>query len=338
MSGGLDTAALRRRVAHDAQIARLDQVEVREGPARGSRALLGRTPSGLRFRVALDRGFDLEELEFRGRQLGWHGPSGLVAPDAASPDQEGGLGLLRAFSGFLITCGYDHFGPARTGPADHFGYGLRERQAYPLHGRAAFLPATLTRAEIVWDEPGEPAIVITGEVRQAGLFGEVLVNRRRYVVPLERPELTIEDRVTNEGLRSVPHRMLYHVNLGWPLVDVGTLVSGLPEDSAMPSPIPAGVEPVERFRFVTREACAESVTVANPALDGGLALSLTPASPSLRHVGQWWNPYAGMSCLGVEPASAPMPPPGGEPWHPDRWLEPGETETYRLAFRVEAPE
>ena len=58
-----------------------------------------------------------------------------------------------------------------------------------------------------------------GEVRQAAVFGEYLVLRRRIEAEAYGDEIRITDTVTNEGFDPTPHEMLYHINLGWPLLD-----------------------------------------------------------------------------------------------------------------------
>lgn len=325
---------LRTRVTHDTQIVRLDQVTVANGGATGARYLIGRTIAGLGFRIAMDRGFDIEELSFRGQQLGWHGPMGATGPGTIMPDQEDGRGPLRAFSGFMITCGYDFFGPARTGGADHFGYGLRETQHYPLHGRASFLRADLQVAMIDWEHADGPTIVLQAEMRQAGLFGENLVNRRRIEIAIGTARAVLTDTIRNDGMTRAPHQVLYHINLGAPLIGEGTRIDGLPEDPDMPAllgPLPESMP--ESFRFEDRAACAERVSVTSAA---GTRLSIHPDSPAFRRIGQWWNHYAGMECIGIEPASADMPAADAAPWEPERFLAPGESETYRLVFEVDA--
>lgn len=324
--------ALRRQVAHEGQLAEIQQITATNGPASGARYLVGRTVSGLRFKIAMDRGFDLEELEYQGAHLGWVGPAGSVGQQVSTPDQEGGTGLLRAFTGFMLTCGYDYFGPARQGPADHFGYVLREKQHYPLHGRASFLPADLQIAHVDWLHANGPTIVLQAEMRQVGMFGEALINRRRIEISIGTPKVTVEDIVTNAGLTEAPHQILYHLNLGYPLIGTGTQISGLPEIAEMPSKVPEPTEgETEKFRFVPRADCAEKIAITNAT---GTTLSIHPASPSFKHIGQWWNNYPGMGCVGIEPASAGMPPFDDTPWAPERYLQPGERETYLMVFEI----
>lgn len=323
---------LRRRVANDSQIARVELVQALNGAGAGSRYILCRTISGITLRVAVDRGFDIDELAFEGQQIGWQGPSGNVGAGATTPDQEGGNGLLRGFSGFMVTCGYDYFGGARTGPAEHFGYALRDRQFYPLHGRASLLRADILASRIDWDHPEGPTIELMAEMRQAALFGENLVCLRRITIGVGTPTLRVEDVIRNDGMKRSPHQILYHLNFGYPLIDAGTRIEGYPRNDAMPATLPDMPQPQsESFRFEKRQDCAERIRLT---AESGLSVALHPETPSFRYVGQWWNHYDGMECIGVEPASADMPSLNGSDWRPERHLDPGEQERYVLSFEL----
>jgi galactose mutarotase-like enzyme len=59
---------------------------------------------------------------------------------------------------------------------------------------------------------------ITGQLRQARVFGEVLVLRRRISARMGESRLFIEDTVTNEGYQATPLMLLYHVNFGFPVL------------------------------------------------------------------------------------------------------------------------
>lgn len=322
---------LRRQVAHDRQLASVTASRATDGAADGMRLIEVRTIGGFGATILPDRGGDVFDLRFAGQPLGWTGPAGLSALSRSSADQEGGLGLLRGFSGALVTCGYDYFGAAREDAAAHLGYALRERQHYPLHGRASFLSADLRRSDVVWDgdAPHEaPHVVVEMEIVQAALFGEAFHVRRRLAFDIGRASLTITDTVESRARVPVPHQVLYHINLGFPLIGGGTRIDGLPADAGMPSPIPTIEAPgQEAFRFLPIEDCAETVTVTNA---DGLSLRIEPLTDTFRHIGQWWNAYPGMTCVGIEPASADMPPGPDTSWTPETHLAPGETATYAL--------
>lgn len=326
-----------RRLTNDAaHYADIMLVSGEDGPARGARYLIGRTASGLHFRIAVDRGLDITDLDYRGQPLGWHSPAGLVAPSLHAPDGEGGLGFLRGFSGFLVTCGWDHYGPARSGPADHHRYALRDRQDYPLHGRANFVPARLRHYGVEEDADGNPVIRIAGLLRQFALFAEGYDVERTITIHVVEPKVELRDRVVNIGRNRSPHRVLYHINLAYPLIDDGTVVEGVPDDPEMPSPMPPLDDgEVERFKCIPRSEWADTITVRQAAEKGGMALTVTMASPHFTHLVQWWNRFPGANMIGIEPASAAMPGLASEGgWLPDTWMEPGETREYKLVFSL----
>ena len=60
-----------------------------------------------------------------------------------------------------------------------------------------------------------------GEVSQAAVFGEHLTLRRRIEARVGESRFTIHDEVENVGWDPTPHMYLYHVNVGFPVVDAG---------------------------------------------------------------------------------------------------------------------
>lgn len=218
----MDYAEIARLTAHGLGLAEIRQVVVADGPGAGGRLLEVRLPSGLRADIALDRGGDLLRLSLMGREFGWH--SGVQAP-APAPDfgAEHGLGFLRGFDGFLVTCGLDHHGvPAETSAAEA-RYPLRRVHVHPLHGRIAAQKAELLGQRIDW-RTGEAVIDL--RLRQVSVFGESLELERTYIFALTEPRLRIADRVTNTGFRPARHGILYHFNLGYPLLGPGGRLAG----------------------------------------------------------------------------------------------------------------
>lgn len=334
MSKGL--ADLLEKTGDTSQLADLMLVASEDGPSRGARFLVGRTISGLNFKISVDRGFDIADLDYKGVPLGWRAKAGFPAPALHAPDSEDGLAYVRAFSGFLITCGWDHYGPARSGPAGHFGYGLKDRSHYPLHGRATYIPATIVAKGVDWDADGGPQIFAEAILRQTAMFGESLEVRRRISFGVTDARIRLTDTVTNVGRKRSPHRVLYHINLGYPLIDDDCIVDGVPADPTMPSPMPP-LDPngIEGFRCVERSACKDTITLTQPNVLGGLSLAITMATDTFTHLVQWWNRYPGMNVIGIEPASASMPAlASAGPFEPDTWIEPGESRTYTIDFAV----
>jgi len=199
-----EPADLRRLVGSEAQIAGIRLVELADGRTRGMRAAEVYTGSGFRFQVLIDRGLDVGAAEDAGRPLAW------LHPALASPafHERKGIGWLRTFGGGLVTtCGLTHFGPPDDEGPEGFG----------LHGRASHLPAENVRLRQEWRED-RYVLEIEGETWQGRLFGENLRLHRRIATHMGARSLTIEDRVVNEGFRPTPLAVLYHCNLGFPVV------------------------------------------------------------------------------------------------------------------------
>jgi Domain of unknown function (DUF4432) len=207
------------RVGRLEQLAGIRLVEGGDGAERGVRMLRCWSGAGFDFEVLVDRGFDIGGAWINGRPLAWSSPVGLVGPWYCEP---AGIGWFRGFPGGLVsTCGLDH---TLLGGADDttvFNYPHRVTETYGLHGRYTGLPARLAGYGVSWD--GDDGVLwAEGEVLQAALFGEQLLLRRRIEADLGGVSLRITDTVTNIGPTPCPHMMLYHCNIGFPVVDAGS--------------------------------------------------------------------------------------------------------------------
>ncbi|MEO0382591.1 MAG: aldose 1-epimerase family protein [Pseudomonadota bacterium] len=268
-----------------------------EGSGAGGRLLEIRSPTGLSFDIALDRGGDILRLAWKGNELGWHSAVGGRTPWPTA-DTENGLGFLRGFDGFLVTCGLDHHGVPATSSADEFNYPLRSRNHHPLHGRIYSQPAELVTRHIDWTA-GEIVVCLT--VRQASVFGEVLELERTITAGLQTPSLSLRDTVTNRSFRPTRHGILYHFNLGYPMLSPQTRLLGaswalaekLDEVSAEPSDNHVEIVDVEA-------SPADGVLgVRNAKL--GLAMMLRFDSQALPHTALWRAFQSGVYALGIEP-------------------------------------
>ena len=293
-------------------------VTLADGPGRGVRLLQGRSGAGLGFRVAVDRGFDLVQADFRGLPVGWQSAAGIQNPALHAPELESGLGLLRSFTGLLMTCGLDHFGGPETGGAEHFLYPYKTGTSYALHSRISQIPASLSGYGVAWNEAGDGGVLwCEGVVRQAAVFGEVLELARRIEVAIGGLTITIRDVVTNRGQRPMPHMMLYHYNLGYPLLDASSefvapvreivrCVHGDPGAQkvgyrGMAAPRADFVEQVYELGVAADAGGAVPAALINPGLGLGVAIEFRPRE--LPVLAEWQCLQAGIYALGIEPCT-----------------------------------
>ena len=87
-----------------------------------------------------------------------------------------------------------------------------------MHGRINHLPAEHVAARTVWD--GDSCTFeMSGTISEAQMFGENLELERTLRVELGANTLLLRDIVTNNGGTRRPHMLLYHCNMGFPLLD-----------------------------------------------------------------------------------------------------------------------
>ena len=321
---------LRKLVGGPAQVAGIRLVELADGRVRGMRAADVYTGSGFRFQVLLDRGLDVGAAEHAGRPLAFLHPA-LGAP---ALHERPGIGWLRTFGGGLVTtCGLDHFGPPDP-----------EGEGYSLHGRASHLPAEGVRVRQEW-RGDDYVLELEGETRQARLFGENLRLERRISTRLGATSLLLEDRVTNEGFRPAPLAVLYHCNLGFPVVspDSELLVR---DRSVRPRDEAARAGLADHLRFGPPQAgFAEQVFFHEPRVGGDGVASAAVVNRALRFgafvrwraaelpvLAHWKMTGEGEYVCGLEPSTHAMTPTRREQREAGslRDLAPGESVSFRL--------
>jgi hypothetical protein len=329
-------AEILRRVGQMDQLAGIRFLESADGKARGCRMLEVWTGSGLRFTVNADRALDISSCFFNELPIAWRSPAGDVHPAYYEPQ---GLGWLRSFpGGLLATCGLDQFGlPSQVGGAE-FG----------LHGRISNSPTSQLSYRTFWTGD-EYELEIIGETRQATLFGENLVMRRRITTTLGSKSIHLDDVITNEGFEAAPHMLLYHFNLGFPLVSEHTHLQlrsekTLPRDAVAES----GLAEWDRFQSPT-QGFQEQVFIHYPVADekGNTIVELTNLqinfglrwtykTNNLPYLMEWKMMGEGAYVVGIEPANCNGL--GGRSVTAETGqlplLEPGENRAYHIDLEI----
>ncbi|MCK5863352.1 MAG: aldose 1-epimerase family protein [Candidatus Hydrogenedentes bacterium] len=198
---------LRKRVGNMDQIAGVRTVTLADGNEHPGRAAIIKTGAGLEITVLLDRGLDIAAASFQGKAIGWRSTTGDAAPQYYEAE---GLRWLRSyFGGLVTTCGLSRVGAPDTDSANN-GQGL--------HGRISHTPARNICVQQYW-EKNKYLLKVTGTMRETSVFGENLTLTRTVQTALGEKKFWIHDVVTNEGFRKTPLMLLYHCNMGWPVLD-----------------------------------------------------------------------------------------------------------------------
>ena len=177
------------------------------GKGDGMHFLYIRNGKGLEAWISLDRAGDISRINFLGDNMGYFAPCGYVAPqyyDAV------GAGFLKSFTaGFFTTCGLTAVGSPCTDNGEEL----------PLHGTVSHIPA-----ELMAVEENNEGLTVKLKVTDAVIFGRRLVMNRCYRFSYAENAFTVTDTVTNEGDTQSPYSILYHCNMGWPLLSENSVV------------------------------------------------------------------------------------------------------------------
>jgi hypothetical protein len=172
----------------------------------------------------------------------------------------------------------------------------------------------------VVEEDGGLSAEINGEMRETDVFGADLLLRRRITLPMGRKVLRVTDEVVNQGHAPAALMLLYHVNVGYPVVADGARIvtpeatvtprdeaaaAGIDERTAFPAPEDGFVEQVFRHELAPTEAETVSASIVNPAFEptGGLGLTVSWDPRVLPRMWQWRMLGPGMYLTGLEPAN-----------------------------------
>jgi hypothetical protein len=196
--------------------------------------------------------------------------------------------------------------------AAQYHYPPKQTEHYGLHGRVSTRPARLTGYGETW-HGDECVLWAEGETLQAAVFGEQLVLRRRVEARVGESSLRIHDVVENVGHDRTPHMLLYHVNVGFPVVDDGSEILVAARDV-----VARGDHPVDGYRILAPPAAGyvEQVFEHEPAAEGdgrvpvavvnrrlGIGLFEVFRRDQLPHHFVWRMLGEGTYVVGIEPST-----------------------------------
>jgi hypothetical protein len=157
------------------------------------------------------RGMGIWRVRRIAQTLGWRSPTrGPVHPAFVPLYAPSGLGWLDGFDELVCRCGLESNGPPIFDDAG--------KLLHPLHGRIANLPAHFV--ELIVDEVAR-TLTIRGIVDESRFHFQSLRLTSTLTTSFDSSEFAWTDEVQNIGGRDATLQMLYHINLGQPLLGPG---------------------------------------------------------------------------------------------------------------------
>ena len=183
------------------------------------------------------------------------------------------------------------------------------REGFELHGTYHTIPAEVIRTQC--DEQG---IVVEALIRNTALFGQNLVMHRTITSAIGADSVQIEDKLTNLGYKDESYCLLYHTNIGYPMLDEGTKVildelDCTPRTEWSRQNIDTHLT-VEQPIDNSEETCyfvtvgKPEVSVANPKL--GKKFTISYSKDTLPYFVEWKSMVSGDYALGLEPATTSL--------------------------------
>lgn len=313
-------------IGHESQLCGIEEHRLVGGKGDGMRLLQIRNGKGLELTVSLDRCADISRVSIDGMNVSYFSPCGYVAPGFYQPT---GSDWLKSFTaGFLTTCGLEAVGS----PC------VDEGEALPLHGTIGNTPAE----QACWFREGEE-LVVRALVRDEVLFGRKFQLSRQIRVSLTENVFRILDTVENTGDKTQPLEILYHMNMGYPMLDEDSVVT-IPaasvkgRDAHAASDI-ANCLKMEKPQAGYQERCYYHefpgekgvASIYQPKRNKGLSIEFDTAQ--LDHFVEWKMMGQRDYVLGLEPGNCY--PDGRDVMRKEgrlKFLEPGEKQQFNLTI------
>lgn len=274
----------------------------------------------LDFYITVDRAMDIFRLSYCGTNISYISKNGLVNPHLAGSSS---YPFLSSFEGgFLYTCGLDNIGAA----SENFGKDCVQ------HGSLSSIPADGINIQTFW-QGDEYFIEVSGKMSYSALFGSKLSLSRTIRVKYLGNQVEVIDQVANEGFAKDSYLIMYHTNIGYPLLNENAWLT-------LDSNICDGIGKVDtqkcRQFLEPHPGIAEEcfMHTLNPGTgikasinNGNLRLDLIFDATQQPFLLEWKSMASGDYVLGLEPVVTKMPAKNYIS------LQPGESRRHGVTYR-----
>lgn len=332
-------AELLKKIGDISQLGGIKSYQFDDGLSKGIRAVDMKSPSGLDLTVLLDRGMDISNLSYKSIPISWRSATRETSPVYY---ESRGLELLRSFYGGLFTtCGLTYVGSPCIDNEEELG----------LHGRISNLAAENVWADGKWVDDNY-VMWVQGKVREAKMLYYKLELNRKITIWMDSPSILVEDTIENIGPEKTPFMILYHVNIGYPIVNsTSKLLSSKTKITPMDEISEKELnkysdfqEPVSGFISNTYYHDIEpdkegnsNIAIVNEDFNQGqgMGIWLKYNKDSLPYLVQWKHMGEGEYICGIEPSNTLL---RGRDVEREKgtlkFLNPGEKVKNRLEFKI----
>ena len=238
----------------------------------------------LRVLLNESKGLDIMQIWHKGVNMSFVSKNGFTLREIPF--------LNRFEGGMLYTCGLDAIGAV---------------DGCELHGSYHNLPA-----KIICVSQSESEICVTAEIEYTALFGQNLHFLRTVTLDTQSGSVMLNDTLSNRGTKTENYCLLYHINLGYPMLDEGVKVVSQTEKVVPRTPyaaekiaertlFPAPIDNEEERCYFLQNKLSQ-ISVVNEKL--GRRFVLSYSADTLPCMVQWCSPASGDYALGLEPATS----------------------------------
>ena len=273
------------RISNFQQVASIRRYTLTEGRGKGL-DVLDCDNGKIRFLLNVSKACDIMQLYHEGQNMSFVSKNGFTKRE---------IPFLRRFEGgMLYTCGLDSVGG---------------REGYELHGTLHNIPAEIIRAEC-----NESGIVVETIIRDTALFGQNLVMKRRVFTEIASDSVSVEDTLFNEGYKAEEYCLLYHINVGYPMLDNGAKVVA---DVESYTPRTAWAKQNETTMYAMNDAVPNQeetcyflklskpeIALVNEKI--GKKFTVSYSGDTLTHFVEWKSMASGDYALGLEPCTTEL--------------------------------
>ena len=276
---------MKGQISNFAQVASVRRMTVTSGAMQDLK-IIDCDNGKLRFILNESKALDIMQVYHEGQNVSFISKNGFTSKNRAF--------LGRFEGGMLYTCGLDAIGGV---------------EGVDLHGTFHNNKADVFRAEC-----NENGIVVEAYIYNTQLFGRNLKMHRKIFSAIGSETLTLEDKLINCGYGDEDYCLLYHVNVGYPLLDDGAKVVA---DIAKCDPRNdwakerVGVREVMSDAVPLEDETCYFLTLNKPEASlvnekVGKKFTLRYSAETLPCFVQWKSMASGDYALGLEPATSKL--------------------------------